>query len=84
MLSGPKEIRNSMPQHVNNIIVDRKYLGVPTNAQLESIDGKKKWIIKVEQRIALISRNTKSIQKAKILHNVLVCQVATFSPICIP
>jgi len=80
----PKEIRNSKAHYIKNILADRKYLGVPTNAQLESCDGKEKLINKVKQRIALISKNTNSIQEAKILHNMLVCQVATFSPICIP
>jgi hypothetical protein len=37
----------------------------------------------MQQRIAIISKNASSIQEAKILHNMLVCQVATFSPLCI-
>ncbi len=52
------------------------------NAQLDSSDGKAKLINKLQQRIAIISKNTNGIQEARILHNMLVCQVATFSPIC--
>ncbi len=72
-----------MPQNVEDILENRKYLGVPTNAQLESEEGKKKILNKMQQRIAIISENASSIQEAKILHNKLVCQLATFSPLCI-
>jgi hypothetical protein len=60
-----------------------KYLGIATNAQLDATDGKDKMLSKLYQRIGLISKKTGSIQEAKILHNMLVCQVATFWPICI-
>jgi len=78
-----KDLMNNIPQHVKNILSNHKYLGVPTNAQLDSSDGKAKLINKLQQRIAIISKNTNGIQEARILHNMLVCQVATFSPICI-
>jgi len=35
------------------------------------------------QRIGLIAENTHNTQEMKILHNMLVCQVATLSPLCI-
>jgi len=79
----PPSLKKNMPQNVQDILENRKYLGVPTNAQLESDEGKKKILNKMKQRIAIISKNTASIQEAKILHNMLVCQVATFSPLCI-
>jgi ABC-type phosphate/phosphonate transport system ATPase subunit len=44
---------------------------------------KKKILTKRNQRIGLIAAKMNSIQEAKIAHNMLVCQVATFSPICI-
>jgi hypothetical protein len=72
-----------MPQHIKDILKDHKYLRVPTNAQVESGKGKQKILSKMQQRIAIISKNTNCIQEARILHNMLVCQVATFSPICI-
>jgi hypothetical protein len=53
---------NSIPQHIKSILSDRKYLGVPTNAQLDSSDGKAKLINNLQQRIAIISKNTNSIQ----------------------
>jgi hypothetical protein len=79
----PEALKKSMPQNVEDILKNRKYLGVPTNAQLESDEGKKKIVKKMQQRIAIISKDASSIQEAKILHNMLVCQVATFSPLCI-
>jgi hypothetical protein len=77
----PEALKKSIPQNVKDILENRKYLGVPTNAQLESDEGKKKIINKMQQRIAIISKNASSIQEAKVLHNMLVCQVATFSPL---
>jgi hypothetical protein len=79
----PQALKKNMPQNVEDILENRKYLGVPTNAQLESEEGKKKILNKMQQRIAIISENASSIQEAKILHNKLVCQLATFSPLCI-
>ncbi len=80
----PESLRKNMPQHIRYILEDQKYLGVPANAQLEANEGKRKIINKLHQkRIAIISKNTHSIQEAVILHNMIVCQVATFSPICI-
>jgi hypothetical protein len=81
--SVPQSLKKSMPQNVKDILEHRKYLGVPTNAQLESYEGKEKILNKMQHRIAIISKNTSSIQEARILHNMLVCQVATFSPLCI-
>jgi hypothetical protein len=79
----PQSLRRNMPSHIGDILENQKYLGVPTNAQLESDDGKKKLVSKLQQRIALISKSTICIRETKILHNMLVCQVATFLPICI-
>jgi hypothetical protein len=31
-----------MPQHIESILEDHKFLGVPTNSQLESDEGKRK------------------------------------------
>jgi ribosome biogenesis GTPase A len=76
----PESLRKNMPQHIRYILEDQKYLGVPSEAN----EGKRKTINKLHQkRIAIISKNTHSIQEAVILHNMIVCQVATFSPICI-
>jgi hypothetical protein len=79
----PKNIRENAPSHIKNVLNTRKYLGVPTNAQLDDTDGKEKLISKMNQRIGLIVAKTDSIQEAVISHNMLVCQVATFSPLCI-
>jgi aspartate/methionine/tyrosine aminotransferase len=38
---------------------------------------------KLGQRIGLIAAKANSVQETKIAHNMFVCQVATFSPICI-
>jgi hypothetical protein len=78
-----KSLIKNMPENIKSILSDRKYLGVPTNAQMESTSGKQKIINKMQQRITIISKNASSVQEARILHNMLVCQVATFSPICI-
>jgi len=37
----------------------------------------------MHQRIALIAMKADNILESKITHNMLVCQVATFSPLCI-
>ncbi len=78
-----KSLIENIPRNIGNILQDRKYLGVPTNAQMESTTGKLKLINKMHQRIAIISKNANTIQETRILHNMLVCRVATFSPICI-
>jgi hypothetical protein len=72
-----------MPENIKNILEVHKYLGVPTNAQLDNADGKEKIISKISQRIGFVSTKADSIQEQRITHNMLVCQVATFSPICI-
>jgi len=56
---------------------------VYNNAQLDNTEGKEKILKKLSQRIGLIPSKTHTIQETKIAHNMLVCQVATFSPICI-
>ena len=52
----PKLLRKDMPSHVQDILADRKYLGVATNAQLDATDGKEKMIGKLSQRIGLVSK----------------------------
>jgi len=79
----PKSIRNNMPQHIQDVLADRKYFCISTNAQLDITEGKAKLVNKMHQRIGLISKSSNSIQETKILHNMLVCQIATFSPICL-
>jgi hypothetical protein len=49
-----KTIQNEVQQNITDIITDRKYLGVPTNAQLDSMEGKEKLVNKLKQRIAII------------------------------
>jgi hypothetical protein len=72
-----------MPENIQKILATSKYLGVASNAQLDNTDGKEKIINKMSQRIGLVSAKADSIQDQRITHNMLVCQVATFSPICI-
>jgi hypothetical protein len=79
----PKSICDLAPDNIQLVLNHRKYLGVPTNAQLDGTEGKEKIINKLKQRIGLISNKTDCIQEAMISHNMLVCQVATFSPLCI-
>jgi len=79
----PKNIKDIAPQHIKNILAPRKYLGVPTNAQLDASWGKERIVQKLNQRIAIVASKAENIQEAKITHNMLVCQVATYSPICI-
>jgi hypothetical protein len=76
-------LRDSAPHHIKAILNSRKYLGVYNNAQLDNTDGKEKILKKLSQRIGLISAKSQTIQETKIANNMLVCQVATFSPICI-
>jgi hypothetical protein len=78
-----KELCINAPPHKKDILATHKYLGVPTNAQLDNSISKEKIIVKLHQRIGLISAKVDSIQETKIAHNMLVCQVATFSLICI-
>jgi hypothetical protein len=61
----------------------KKYLGVPANAQLDGTEGRENILKKLHQRIGLIASKAQSVTEAKIAHNMIVCQVATFSPICI-
>jgi len=70
-------------KHIKDVLTSRKYLGVTTNAQLDGTDGRKKILHKLNQRVGLISSKVHSIAENKIAHNMLVCQVATYSPICI-
>jgi hypothetical protein len=79
----PKLLQDSAPQPIKDILAARKYLGVPSNGQLDGTEGKEKILKKLNQRIGLISTKADSINEAKIAHNMMVCQVATFSPICI-
>jgi hypothetical protein len=79
----PNDLRANAPLHIKTILTPRKYLGVPNNAQLNATDGKEKILKKLNQRIGLIASKTDSFQEAKIEHNLLVCQTATFSPLCI-
>jgi len=80
----PPTIRSEAPEHIKLALKPRKYLGVPTNAQLDTTEGKEKMLTKLTQRILLISTKAECIQEAMISHNMLVCQVATYSPLCIP
>ena len=79
----PQTLRKDMPAEIQATLALRKYLGVATNAQLDATEGKEKIISKMAQRIGFVSNKSDSIQEAQIAHNMLVCQVATFSPICI-
>jgi hypothetical protein len=79
----PEQIRANAPQHIKDILMTSKYLGVPSNAQLDGAEGREKNIKKLQQRIGMITSKTHSITETKIAHNILGCQVATFSPICI-
>ncbi len=78
----PTTLYKNVPKHVQDILSPNKYLGITNNAQLDSTPGKQKFFSKLSQRIGLISRKTDSIKEARISHNMLVCQVATFSPLC--
>jgi hypothetical protein len=46
------------------------------------MEGKAKLVNEMHQRIGLISKSSNSIQETKIVHNMLECQNATFSPLC--
>ena len=83
MYTIPHEMRNDAPEAIQQILAQRKYLGVSKNAQQDNADGKEKLFNKLNQRIGLVSRKADSIQEARINHNMLVNQVANFSPICI-
>jgi hypothetical protein len=76
-------ILDQAPEHIRAILVTRKYLGVPTDAQLSGTNGRDKILKKLQQRVGLTASKTQNIAEAKISHNMLVCQVATYSPICI-
>ena len=76
-------IREQMPDNVKNILAVQKYLGVADNAQLDNTDGKAKILRKLSQRIGLVLKKANCIKEARITHHMLVCQVATFSSICI-
>ena len=79
----PKTLLDSVPPHIRATLTTRRYLGVPRDAQLNCSTGKQKIINKLQQRIGLVANKSHSIQEAIIAHNMLVCQVATFSPLCI-
>jgi len=74
--------QSTLPDHVKDILTPSKYLGVTTNAQLDMNIGKEKLLKKISQSIAIISKRTDSIKEVKNMHNMLVCQVATYSPLC--
>jgi hypothetical protein len=78
----PDKLLKDMPQNIQKILSPYRYLGITTNAQMDSNIGNAKLIQKMAQRIGLVAKNTHSIQEAKILHNMSVCQVATYSPLC--
>ena len=65
-----KMLRDSVPQHIKDILAPQKYLGVPSNAQLDSTEGKEKILKKLTQRIGLVSAKADSITEAKIAHNI--------------
>jgi hypothetical protein len=79
----PKANRENAPPSIKNVLLLQKYLGVPNNAQLDPTDGKEILVKKMHQRIALIAMKAENILESKITHNMLVCQVTTFSPLCI-
>jgi hypothetical protein len=72
----PETLRANAPQPIQDILKTHKYLGVPSNAQLDGKEGREKILRKLQPK-------SNSITETKIAHNMLVCQVATFSPICI-
>jgi hypothetical protein len=76
-------IKKHAPHQIKSILTTRKYLGVAMDAQLDDTEGKRKLIKKLYQRIELVAAKMNSIREAQIAQNMLVCQVATFSPICI-
>jgi hypothetical protein len=59
----PNNLREDAPQHIKDILVSRKYLGVSTNAQLDGTEGKEKLIKKLNQRIGLVSTKASSISQ---------------------
>jgi hypothetical protein len=79
----PYELRKDAPDYIQRILIQRKYLGVSKDAQQDNRGGKEKLTNKLSQRIGLVSSKASSIQEARITHNMLVCQVASFSLICI-
>jgi hypothetical protein len=80
----PYELLKDAPEYVQKVLAQQKYLGVPKNALLNNSAGNKRKIInKLYQRVVLASKKADSIQEAGITHNMLVCQVANYSPICI-
>ena len=79
----PKHLREAASPNIQNILTQRKYLGVANNMQMDSTEGKEKILKKLSQRIGLVSKKADCIRENKVSHNMLVCQVATFSPICI-
>lgn len=82
MYNVPMEPRNNASEFIQQILAQRKYLG-SKNAQQENAEGKTKLTTKLAQRLGLVSRKAGSVQEARINHNMLVCQVANYSPICI-
>jgi hypothetical protein len=80
----PDAIQASAPQPIKDVLAPRKYLGVPTNAQLDGSSGRDRILKKLNQRIGIVASRTHSVTETKLMHNMLVCQVATYSPICIP
>jgi len=79
----PKPLRESASPNVQSILTQSKYLGVSNNMQINGVEGKEKIIKKISQRIGLVSKKADCVRENRISHNMLVCQGATFSPICI-
>jgi hypothetical protein len=80
----PNTIQKAASQPIKDVLTPRKYLGVPMNAQLDGESGRNKILQKLNQRISIVASRTNNLAEAKLSHNMLVCQVATYSPICIP
>jgi hypothetical protein len=79
----PNTIQEPATQPIKDVLAPRKYLGVPTNAQLDGGSGRNKILQKLNQRIGIVASRTHNIAEVKLSHNILVCLVATYSPICI-
>ncbi len=56
---------------------------MPDNAYRECTEGREKLKAKLKLRVYLVKKGTSSIEESRIAHNMLVNQVATFSPLCI-
>ena len=79
----PDEQIKNAPDSIKDQQAIHKYLGVPNNAYRECTEGREKLKNKLKLRVQLVKKGTSSIEEARIAHNMLVNQVATFSPLCI-